>query len=163
MWSQINSISRKSDLKAVMVGDLSFWCAFVFVLAGIIYVINEILLGERVSTETDVSWRLNEVLVWTGFTIGIFGYFRVFLKSVQHDCFDNKDQIVAFQRSILHETALNLAKSKEMLTRRHIVSDFDLISSSSENEADAVLLDTFNPVTNVKGIAKTVGGVVETR
>lgn len=56
--------------------DISFWFGLFFVFAGVIYVFNEILLGELVHCVEDLSWRIGEVVVWFGFTLGIVGYFR---------------------------------------------------------------------------------------
>ena len=44
------------------------------------YVFNEISLGEDLQEKTDLSWRLLEVFVWIGFTLGLTGYLRLYLQ-----------------------------------------------------------------------------------
>lgn len=123
-----------------MKGDLSFWCACVFIAAGLIYVFNEIFLGERVHGETDVSWRLGEVFVWTGFSIGLLGYLRILLKSLERDCLDNREQIQQFKASFVDPSST----PAERRWSKNSVEE--AASPPAEETADGMLWKTLNPM-----------------
>ena len=99
----MSNFQKYSDLKTVCVTSMSFYFAIIFIIAGSLMVVNEVLLGEQVLDEFDLSSRLLEVLIWGGFTIGLIGYLRTYLVSIDRECNDNRDQILAFRRSILAE------------------------------------------------------------
>lgn len=57
----------------------------------------------QVLTDTDLTWRILEVCVWFGFLLGLIGYLRVYLVSVERECNDNRELVNSFKRSILSE------------------------------------------------------------
>ena len=79
----MSNFQRYSDLKTVCVTSMSFYFAIIFIIAGSLMVVNEVLLGEQVLDEFDLSSRLLEVLIWGGFTIGLIGYLRTYLVSIE--------------------------------------------------------------------------------
>ena len=141
----MNFFKFNGELKNMLRKNLSFWFAMVFISAGFVYVANEVLLGERVHSSTDVSWRLGEFFVWNGFFLGMIGYFRIYLKTIERECNDNRDQIHGFRRAVLSENSL------EDEHKRKPGDDSD----DDAGGGDDVLFKSLNPFAATKGAFQT--------
>ena len=118
----------------------------VFISAGFVYVANEVLLGERVHTSKDVSWRFGEFFVWNGFFLGMIGYFRIYLKTIERECNDNRDQIHGFRRAMLAENSLEDVQKRK---------PGDEESDDDGGGGDDVLFKSLNPFAATKGAVQT--------
>ena len=128
---------------------MAFYFGCIFIAAGALYTVNEIRLGEQQLTMQDFEWRFMETLVWSGFFVGMVGYLRTYLVSIERECNDNRDQINAFGRTILLENDL----------------DLDSDHGSEADEGD-VLMQGLNPWSlgkeSLRNTLSIVGGVAQT-
>ena len=70
--------------------SISFWLAIIFIQSGIVYLIYEVMLGEKLLTSFDTEFKFMQLWAWTGFLLGFAGYSQVFLHTLEQLAQHNK-------------------------------------------------------------------------